>query len=85
MNNYKKLGVSALAGTLASLTAMQAANAGAIDVSGSVTCHTLEETQTKTLVTLSVCQKTSKWADLVRWTMVIAGRTSQTMRMVLLV
>ena len=36
MNNYKKLGVSALAGTLASLTAMQAANAGAIDVSGSV-------------------------------------------------
>ena len=27
MNNYKKLGVSALAGTLASLTAMQAANA----------------------------------------------------------
>ena len=36
MNNYKKLGVSALAGTLASLTAMQAANAGAIDVSGSI-------------------------------------------------
>ena len=36
MNNYKKLGVTALAGTLASLTAMQAANAGAIDVSGSV-------------------------------------------------
>ena len=36
MNNYKKLGVSALAGTLASLTAMQAANAGAIDVTGSI-------------------------------------------------
>jgi len=36
MNNYKKLGVSALAGTLASMTAMQAANAGAIDVSGSI-------------------------------------------------
>jgi len=36
MNNYKKLGVSALAGTLASLTAMQAANAGAIDLTGSI-------------------------------------------------